>query len=250
LEKPVVSIILPSFNSEDYISDTLESIISQTFKKWELVITDDNSNDNTIDIIIKYINKDPRIKLLRLNANYGAGVARNNSIKKANGRYIAFCDSDDIWLPNKLELQIKFLSKMKIPFTFSSYTVTDIKGVKKKDIIAKSKLTYKQCVQNNHIACFTAIYDSKKLGKIYMSKMRNRQDWSLWLKIMKKIKETKGMEEVLGIYRERKNSISSNKIKLIKYTWWIYNKELKFSYLKSFIYLFVYLFIYFKRKIL
>ena len=176
------------------------------------MITDDNSNDNTIDIIKKYINKDPRIKLLRLNANYGAGkVKRNNSIKKANGRYIAFCDSDDIWLPNKLELQINFI-KNENPFTFSSYTVTDIKGVKK-DIIAKSKLTYNQCAKNNYIACFTAIYDSKKLGKIYMSKMRNRQDWSLWLKIMKKIKETKGMEEILGIYRERKLNLGQqNKV--------------------------------------
>ena len=113
LKNELGSIITPSYNSQAYISQTIESILAQTYSKWELLITDDCSTDQTIEIIKSYQKNDIRIRLFLLDKNQGAGVARNNSIKEANGRYIAFCDSDDLWMPEKLKIQIDFIVKSK-----------------------------------------------------------------------------------------------------------------------------------------
>ena len=121
----LVSVIMPVYNSEKTISRSIESILSQTYSNIELLITDDCSNDKSISIIKKYKLGDNRIRLFSLNTNSGAGVARNNSIKNSKGRYIAFCDSDDVWLENKLEIQIQFLKKSGQAFTFSNYYVSN-----------------------------------------------------------------------------------------------------------------------------
>ena len=120
---PLVSVITPSYNSEEFISQTINSVINQTYSNWELLITDDCSNDLSIEIIKPFVKKDRRIKLYTLEHNSGSGVARNNSIKYAKGKYIAFCDSDDQWLPNKLEKQIAFMKENNLQFSYSSYKV-------------------------------------------------------------------------------------------------------------------------------
>ena len=117
----LVSIITPSYNSAEFISETIESIIAQTYTNWELLITDDCSTDNTSEIVNKYIRKDNRVKFFQLPQNSGAGVARNNSIKEAKGRFLAFCDSDDAWYPNKLEKQLSFMLENEYAFTCTSY---------------------------------------------------------------------------------------------------------------------------------
>jgi glycosyltransferase involved in cell wall biosynthesis len=228
-----VSIITPSYNSEDFISDTIRSIQNQTYKNWELLITDDFSSDSTIKIIQALQTKDDRIKLFQLNNNQGAAVARNNSIEKASGRYIAFCDSDDLWLPNKLFTQVNFLLDYNLSFTFSGYKICNEYGEIIAEKSAIEELTYNEILENNYIGCLTAIYDTDKLNKIYMPLLRNRQDWGLWIKIMKKVGSTKAIGHPLAIYRYRRNSISSNKIKMIKYTWLIYFKVVRFNFLKS-----------------
>ena len=245
----LVSVIIPTYNSEKTISDTINSILIQTYSNIEVLITDDNSSDKTVKLIEKIKKSDKRIKLFRFRENFGAGVARNNSIKKAIGKYIAFCDSDDLWKIDKLEKQIQFMKKNKLYFTFSSYDVINEAGEFIRVVSAPKYLTYSDLLKNNYIGCVTAIYDSEKLGKMYMSSIRKRQDWTLWLRIMKILKTTLGQDESLAYYRDRSNSISSNKIQMIKYNWKVYKDELDFGNLLSFLLLLRFLYYYFKKKI-
>ncbi len=247
--KPTVSIITPCYNSEKFISETIVSIQKQTLKDWELIITDDCSTDFTVDIVKSFISTDNRIKLYCLDTNMGPGAARNNSINKSKGRYIAFCDSDDQWKPLKLEMQVEFMKTHKLAFTYSPYEIINEDGKLIGKVAPPLNLRFKDLLRNNYVGCLTAIYDSKIIGKHLMSKLRKRQDWVLWLKIFKKIKQTRGINENLAIYRERSNSISSNKIQMIKYNWIVYNKELNFSKLKSFYLIVNFIFFYVKKKI-
>lgn len=244
-----VSIITPTYNSEKFIEKTIQSIINQTYSNWELLITDDNSTDQTINIINNYVMSDKRIKLYKLKNNSGAGLARNNSILKSSGRFISFCDSDDQWKPKKLEKQIKFLINNKLKFTYSSYDVHNENGDFVKKVQALENMTYSILLRNNYIGCLTAIYDKDALGKIYMPALRKRQDWLLWLKILKIIGKTKGMKENLAIYCDRSNSISSNKFRMLKYNWIVYNKGLGFGIFKSIYLLLIFLYYYVKKKI-
>lgn len=245
----LVSIIMPSYNSAKYISEAIESVIDQTYTNWELLITDDCSTDNSRDIIKQYAETDSRVKLFCLNENSGAGVARNNSIKEAKGRFIAFLDSDDRWMPNKLEVQIKFMLDNGYELTYSSYDVCNQSG----DIVSKvtclNRLSYKTLTRDNGIGCLTAIYDTKNIGKIYMPTIRKRQDWGLWLSIIKKTKFAYGIKDkYLAIYRDS-NGLSSSKIKLLKANFNLYNKVEKYNKLTSFILLvFYFLPYYFYKK--
>lgn len=244
----LISIITPTYNSEKFVSETIDSILVQTYSNWELLITDDCSIDNTWHILEDYAKKDKRIKIFRLERNSGAGIARNNSIKQASGRYIAFCDSDDMWLPSKLEKQIVFMQNTNCKFSFSSYNVIDEQGVHKAQIIARRIVNYQIMLKNNYIACLTAMYDTKDIGKIYMPKIRKRQDWALWLSLLRLTNNAFGIEEPLAIYRDRSNSISSNKFDLIKYHWALYYKIENYNVLMSLFLLLRYLFYYFKKK--
>ena len=248
-KKNKVSIITPTYNSESFISETIKSIINQSYENWELLITDDCSEDDTVETVKKFCNIDKRIKLFKLKKNSGAGKARNNSILNANGRFIAFCDSDDIWLEKKLEKQVNFLLKKNISFSFSSYYYCDENLKILGKISAVKNLTYNKILLNNYVGCLTAIYDSKKLGKLYMSEIRKRQDWTLWIKIMRKIGKTSVLSSPLALYRRRKDSLSKNIFSLLKYTWLIYHKELKFNYIKSIFYMCLYILNYLKKKI-
>jgi len=212
-----ISIITPTYNSKDFIPQTINAIINQTYCYWELIVTDDCSSDETWGLLQEYVRKDNRIKIFQLEKNSGPGVARNNSIKHATGRYIAFCDSDDVWLPDKLEKQIDFLQKNDLAFTFSSYRKINEMGEKGGVVKALPLVSYNDLLKTCSIGCLTAIYDTEKIGKVYMPEIRKRQDYGLWLKIFKIIGSSKGMEEILALYRVRTNSVSSNKLKAAKY---------------------------------
>lgn len=234
METPLVSIILPLYNSEAYLTETIDSIVKQTYANWELLITDDCSTDNGYDLAKIYSVTDERIILSKLAKNSGAGCARNHSIKLAKGRYIAFCDSDDQWTPNKLEAQVKFMIKNEYYFTCSGFDVVDESGDYIETIHPPGQLTFKKLLLNNYVGCLTAIYDAKALGKIYMSEIRNRQDWVLWLGILKRINIAHTINEPLAIYRKRSGSISSNKRKMIRFHWRVYYDEMNFGLLRSF----------------
>ena len=248
-DKSLVSIITPSYNSSRFIGRMIDSIISQSYTNWELVITDDSSIDNTTSIIKKYIAKDSRIKLFQLEENQGAGFARNNSIRFSNGRFIAFCDSDDVWFENKLELQLNFMNKTNTALTYSGYQELFEDGKLGKIRKAKSSINYKEILRNNYIHCFTAMYDSFIIGKVYMPEIRKRQDWLMWIKILKDIKICKGISDSLGYYTIRKDSVSSNKFELLFHNWNIYKNELNFNFLKSSFFIFKFLIFYILKKI-
>ncbi|MBD5132450.1 MAG: glycosyltransferase family 2 protein [Clostridiales bacterium] len=246
----LVSIITPSYNSAEYISETIESILAQSYKNWELLITDDCSQDRTLDIIANYASKDSRIKFFSLAGNSGAAVARNNSIKYANGRYIAFCDSDDCWYPTKLEEQIQFMQKMECALSYTSYDVINEKGQIIGFVECLKSLSFLQIVRDNSIGCLTAMYDTAKIGKTYMPLLRKRQDWGLWVKIIKNYGKAYGLQKSLGIYRKRTGSISSNKIEMLKYNINMYNKVLKYNkFLSGVLLIGYYMPYYFYKKI-
>lgn len=233
MKEELVSIIMPLYNSEKFIDITLKSVLNQTYQNFEILITDDLSKDDGVNKILEYQKKDSRIKLFKLKVNSGAGVARNNSIAEAKGRYIAFLDSDDLWKPNKLEKQIEFMKKNNCAFSFTEYEQISEDGLYLGNVRKVPKLlTYKEAIYYNPIGCLTAIYDANKLGKVYMPSIRKRQDYALWLKILKKT-DGYGINENLASYRIRENSISSNKISLLKWHWKLYREEEKMNLFKS-----------------
>ncbi len=222
----MVSIITPTYNSADFIAETIKCIQNQTYKEWELLITDDCSTDDTVSVVRRYAAVDSRIKLFCLEKNGGGGVSRNNSIKQAQGRYIAFCDSDDRWLPDKLETQIAFMEKTGAAFTYSSFLLCDEKGNDRGITICRKRISYLRILMDNYIGCLTAMYDTEKVGKVYMPLIRKRQDWGLWIRIIQKCRMAYGIKKPLGIYRIRENSVSSNKWVLIKYHAMLYKEML------------------------
>jgi|TARA_B110000914_G_scaffold224379_1_gene242023 glycosyltransferase involved in cell wall biosynthesis len=247
-QENLVSIITPSYNSEEFISETINSIINQTYSNWELLITDDFSTDNTIEIVESYVKNDSRIKLFKLEKNSGAAIARNNSISNSKGRYIAFLDSDDLWLKKKLELQIEFMRKGDYALTYTSYEKFKNRDTFISNIYSLNKLSYNNMLRNNYIGCLTAIYDSKKLGKILMPNIRRRQDYALWLKILKQIDYAYGLDIVLSKYRVLETSLSKGLVTNLKYTFYMFRDVEKFSFVKAFFSTIKYLIFYLKKN--
>ena len=210
---PLISIVLPTYNSEKYISNTIKSIINQDYRNWELIITDDCSTDNTYDIINEYSKRDLRIKLFKLKKNSGAAIARNNSLRNCLSKYIAFIDSDDTWIKEKLRLQINFMQKNNIPISFTSYKLIDEYGkYLNKTINAIKKINYDGYLKNTIIGMSTSMINTSITGPIEFKDIRTRQDTYLWITLLKKGFIAYGIESDLANYRVRKNSISSNKI--------------------------------------
>ena len=182
----LVSIITPCYNSENFISETINSVLNQTYKNWEMIIVDDVSTDRSVDIISTFCKQDARIQLHQLLDNSGAAIARNKAIELAQGTFIAFLDSDDLWLPKKLEYQLDFMLKNKYLLSYTSYEIINEDGnLTNKIINCKDKLDYKRMLYSNEIGCLTAMYNRDILGKIFMPEIRKRQDYGLWLKILK-----------------------------------------------------------------
>ena len=230
----LVSIVTPVYNSEKFISETIDSIQNQTYKRWELILVDDCSSDNSYDIISKYIKYDKRIRYIKLEKNSGAAVSRNTGIKNAKGRFIAFLDSDDIWLPEKLEKQVKYMLDKKIGFTFTSYRYMKEDGTKTNKVAkAPYKIDYNGLLKNTIIGCSTVVLDRKIVGNFLMPLVRKGQDTATWLMILRNQKYAYGIEEILVDYRLVGNSLSSNKIKALKRTWNIYRSVEKINVFKS-----------------
>ena len=234
VNEELVSIIIPAYNVEKYIYETLDSVKKQTYKKWECIIVDDCSSDKTSSIIHEFEKEDSRFRYIRLSQNSGAAIARNTAVENANGKYLAFLDSDDIWKPQKLEKQIHFMQEHGYSFTCTTYGKMNAQSeVLKKVIKARTIYDYdrilKDCPGNS-----TIIYDCEVLGKIYGENIRRRNDFVMWLKTIKVAQYAYGLEELLSYHRVRENSISSNKFYLIKYQWMVYRKIEKKSIVCSF----------------
>lgn len=243
MESSLVSIIMPMYNSETFVLEAIHSVIAQTYKNWELIIVDDFSNDASVALVTKLANTESRIRLLQNKVNSGAAVSRNKAIEASKGDFVAFLDADDLWLSHKLVTQLNVLKTEDTDVCFSSYEQINEKGEKRHVLVETlSVLSYKKLLKSNYIGNLTGIYNAKLLGKITTPNLRKRQDWLLWLKAIKTSgKPAIGIKESLALYRVRENSMSSNKIELIKHNYWVYKKGLGFSTLKSLIGMFVFL---------
>jgi teichuronic acid biosynthesis glycosyltransferase TuaG len=234
METPLVSIITPSFNSDKFISETIQSVQNQTHQNWEMIIVDDCSTDRTASIIEQFVKNDNRIRFFQLKKNSGAGIARELALTKAKGDYISFLDADDLWKPLKLEKQLQFLKDNKSPFTFSFYDCIDEVGNSlNKRVEAPRNLSYLQLFFCNYVGNLTGIYEVDYFGKIAISSTRKRQDWMVWLTILKKIKKAKPVPESLAFYRIRDNSLSASKFDLLKHNFAVYRTFHGFNYVSS-----------------
>ncbi len=240
MTQDLVSVIIPCYNAGSYLRACVESVLRQTYQNIEILIIDDcSTQEETHKVLNELEQTDSRIKIFYLDKNSGPAVARNEGIIRAQGRYIAFCDSDDMWHPTKLERQIAYMQEKQCALCSTSYYIVDESNSIIGIVRSPSKITYQMYKRDNKIGCLTAIYDTKLLGKkYYMPLLRKRQDWGLFMKILKDIKVCYPVTQPLAYYRRHQNSISSDKTSLIKYNVNIYKQILGYPTLKAYLYFF------------
>lgn len=235
MEKDKISIIIPTYNSSRFIISTLESVKIQTYRNFEVIIIDDCSNDNTIDLIEKFIFENPNldIKFIKKEQNTGVAVSRNIGIDESKGKYIAFLDSDDLWEMDKLEKQINFSKSNGYSFIYNAIDIINENGeiIKKKRKIIKI-VSYKTLLKQTIISTSSVFIDIEKIGYFQMPLLRSGQDYATWLILLRK-NNAYGIDEALTHYRRSNNSLSSNKFKSIKQVYSIQRKQEKIGVLSS-----------------
>lgn len=235
LEK-LVSIIMPTYNSAAFVGESIRSVQQQTYENWELIIADDCSDDETVNVVESFAKNDSRIKLKKTEHNLGPAGARNIAIEAANGQYFAFLDSDDIWYPEKLEKQIAFMEKNNYLFTYTSYEIINSRSEPVGVVLsAPNKVNYNKTLYGgNVVGNLTVVYNAEKLGKFFVPDIKKRNDFALWLLVLSECGNGYGMKEVLAKYRVRNGSVSTtHKYKMIKYHWELYRHIEKLSLVKS-----------------
>lgn len=239
----LVSIITPAYNCEEFISETIDSVLEQTYSNWEMIIVNDKSTDNTECIIKSYLEKEQRIKLINLEINSGVAKARNTALKAANGRYIAFLDSDDCWKKDKLKKQLDFMKKHHYALSYTSFEYINDNGEKTlKKVGIPLHQSYKKGLKNTAIGCLTVIVDRNIVGHFEMPHLRHGEDHFTWLEIMKRGYFAYGLDESLALYRISNNSLSSNKVKALKYQWSNYRDYEKIPIIPCIYYFLCYVF--------
>lgn len=209
----LVSIIMPSFNTGKYITETIESVLAQSYKKWELIIVDDCSSDNTDEIVRTYLSDD-RIQYLKNEKNSGAAFSRNTALRNAKGKWIAFLDSDDLWMPEKLEKQLSFMKTNGYFFSYTDYEEIDVNGKQTGvRVTGPRKVTKTGMFNYCWPGCLTVMYDADEIGLIHIENIKKNNDYAMWLKVCKKA-DCYLLDECLGQYRKgRVGSISTHSIK-------------------------------------
>ena len=246
----LVSIITPCYNSSLFLDDCINSVLDQSYSKWELLIVDDASTDNSKSIIMKYSKSDNRIKPVFLDKNIGAAASRNIALKNANGDYIAFLDSDDLWLNNKLAIQLRFMLHKNINFSFSSYHTVSHNGlVLGKKIIAPSQISYKKYLKNTIIGCLTVMLKRSHFQDLKMPLLRSSHDMALWLNLLRNGENAYGITKSLAKYRIVNSSNTSNKFKAVLDVWRVYRGHEKLGFIFSLYNLFFYIFNALKKRL-
>lgn len=233
MNEELVSIITPCYNAEKFILETYESIKNQTYQNWEWIIVDDQSTDDSCRLI-KDI-EDSRVRLYEPKEKLGPANARNYAVNNANGRFIAYIDADDLWLPKKLENQIKFMEDKDCAFSFTGYEFANEMGIPNgKKVKVPNKISYKEALKNTTISTITVIFDLSKITKkeIYMKNVKS-EDTALWWSVLKKNINAYGYNEILSIYRRTHTSLSANKIEAIRRIWFLYRKVEKLGLVYS-----------------
>lgn len=238
---------MPAFNSASFIGEAIESVQAQTFADWELIVVDDASSDETFSIAQTFAKTDDRIHIFTQPENRGAAECRNEASRLATGKYIAFLDSDDRWMPDKLQLQLERLSKGDADVVFGNYLRMDEEGVSlNKRVRAIPELSFNRQRKNNYIGNLTGMYDTHALGKIESPPLRKRQDWALWMEAIRRSgKPAIGLNQDLAWYRVRQSSISSKKMELLHYNYRVYRDYLGYSPFRASFYMLKFLWEYF-----
>ena len=229
-----VSVIIPSYNSSSYIMDAVESALAQTYDNLEVIVADDASTDDTREVVKKV--NDPRVKLIVRKENGGAAAARNSAIFVATGRYIAFLDSDDCWMPDKLAVQISKMQETAKHFSYTSYIARSEKLEALIDVPGETD--YRRLLRGNIICTSTAVYDAGLLGKIFMPDLTMRQDFATWLNILRQCDLALGIRQPLSYYRRGHHSLSSRFVKAMYFNYQVYRKTQGFSPIASYYFLF------------
>lgn len=224
----LVSIIVPVYNVKKYIVETMDCVRAQTYTDWELLLVEDGSTDGTKQIIQDYIQRtaDERICLIEQPENGGAAKARNDGVSQAKGRYIAYLDSDDLWEPEKLEMQLAFMKKKEAAFSFTGYEFADENGRGLGKVVhVPETLNYKQALKNTTIFTTTVMFDIDKISKdkLVMPQIKS-EDTALWWRVLREGYLAYGLDENLVRYRRVGKSLSSNKLEAIRRIWNLYRK--------------------------
>lgn len=232
----LISIVVPVYNAEKFLKNTINTVLNQTYTNWELILIDDCSNDNSKEIIENFSKVNSKIIYYKQKKNGGPALARNKGIELASGRFLCFIDADDLWDNNKLEKQINYMMEKKCAFSFHSYEFANKDGIPiGKKVIAKEKLTYNQALKNNIISTITVMFDLNKIDKnmIKMPNLKYVEDTATWWRILRNNYVAYGIPDIYSYYRRIPNSNSSNKLKTQKPLWNLYRKEEKLSFFYS-----------------
>lgn len=229
-----VSVITPAYNASRYLAETVASVQGQTFSDWEMIIVDDCSKDNTYELACSLVEKDKRIIVIKHEKNSGVAAARNTALDAASGDFIAFLDSDDLWMPNKLEKQLMFMEDNSYVLTYTMYQKfkTDT-GQRGKIIKAPKKMTAAAIYGNTSIGCLTVMVNRKKVGTFHMPLIKHTEDNCTWQEILSRGYVAYGLNENLALYREGNFSLTNNKKKAAGQQWNTYREYYKFSIFKS-----------------
>ena len=248
--QPLVSIIVPCYNMEKYIADTMMSVKRQTFPNWELLVVDDVSTDKTVTIIESYGKEDSRIHWFVKEKHTGIAASRNQAIGVAKGRFFAFLDADDVWHLEKLERQLEFMLEHKVGFSYSSYDLIDETGKPLEKVIKTAgTLTYNDFLRNTIIGCSTVMIDTDIVGRVTVPDFRTSEDTATWLDILKQGFKAYAIEESLTSYRIREKSASSNKWRAATDLWKVYRNHEKMSFFKTAYFFFCYAFNAVKKRL-
>ena len=238
MEEKLLSVIIPVYNVEKYLQKCVNSVLKQTYQNLQIILVDDGSKDNSGMICDKLAEMDTRIEVIH-KENEGQAKARNVGLDLAKGEYIAFLDSDDLWTSDKLSRQLSFMVEKDVAFSFTHYDVINELGEKQTEFKPKkSEYTYKQILKHNSIGCLTVVVDVEKVGKVYMPEEAvKREDFAAWISVLEKGEKAYCLDQTLAKYRLHANSVSSKKVKMIKYQWRVLRKVFKFNPFKAVFYL-------------
>jgi teichuronic acid biosynthesis glycosyltransferase TuaG len=226
MDETLVSVIMPAYNAAKYIGESIKSVIEQTYTHWELLVVDDCSTDDTYAVIRSHADTDSRIKVFQTPVNSRTAVCRNLAMKYAQGRYLAFLDSDDLWLPHKLERQLQFMHDNNYAFTFTDYTIIQADGTQTgKRIKVPQSIGYYQYLRNTIIGCLTVMIDVKQTGKFEEPRLYSAQDMAGWLQIMKRGFRAYGLNEALSLYRLHRHTNTHHKFRAAMRIWRVYSLE-------------------------
>ncbi|MDQ2070902.1 glycosyltransferase family 2 protein [Natronospira bacteriovora] len=231
--RPTVSIVTPARDTAPWLAEAIASVRAQSFQEWEHLIVNDGSVDDTAAVIDRAAGEDGRIRPIHLDSPVRPALARNRALENARGRYIAFLDSDDLWLPDKLERQVAFMRDTEAAFSYTAYYIRREADGSQRMIRPRPRASYRSLLKANIIATSTAMYDREapetELDKLRLPLIQQRQDLGFWLRLLRHLDTAHCLEEPLTVIRKRAGSLSDNKLRSILWTWRLYRDHERLS---------------------